>query len=51
LSGISVWFDPDAEIVRTKKAALTQAIKYVDMQLQLWNEFNNTEQQIKSETV
>jgi chromosome segregation ATPase len=25
--------DPDPEIVRTRKAALTQAIKYIDMQL------------------
>jgi chromosome segregation ATPase len=43
--------DPNPEIVRTRKAALTQAIKYIDMQLQLWTEFYNTEQQIRSETV
>jgi len=43
--------DPDPEIVRTRKAALTQAIKYIDMQLQLWSEFYSTEQQIRSETV
>ena len=43
--------DPNPEIVRTRKAALTQAIKYIDMQLQLWGEFYNTEQQIRSETV
>ncbi|MAF85825.1 MAG: hypothetical protein CL875_05035 [Dehalococcoidales bacterium] len=43
--------DPDPEIVRARKAALTQAIKYIDMQLQLWNEFYSTEQQIRSETV
>ncbi len=43
--------DPNPEIVRTRKAALTQAIKYIDMQLQLWSEFYSTEQQIKSETV
>jgi len=43
--------DPNPEIVRTRKAALEQAIKYVDMQLQLWNEFYKTEQSIKSETV
>ena len=38
--------DPNPEIVRTRKAALEQAIKYVDMQLQLWNEFYKTEQSI-----
>ena len=43
--------DPDPEIVRTRKVALTQAIKYIDMQLQLWSEFYSTEQQIRSETV
>lgn len=43
--------DPDPEIVRTRKAALTQAIKYIDMQLQLWSEFYGTEQQIRQETV
>jgi len=43
--------DPDPEIVRTRKAAVTQAIKYIDMQLQLWSEFYSTEQQIRSETV
>jgi len=43
--------DPDPEIVRTRKAALTQAIKYIDMQLQLWSEFYNTEKQIRDETV
>ncbi|MFC1994289.1 hypothetical protein ACFLVI_03395 [Chloroflexota bacterium] len=43
--------DPDPEVLRTRKAALTQAIRYVDMQLQLWSEFYSTEQQIRSETV
>ncbi|MBI2831678.1 MAG: hypothetical protein HYX79_05425 [Chloroflexi bacterium] len=43
--------DPEPEIVRTRKAALTQAIKYIDMQLQLWSGFNSTEQQIRQETV
>ena len=43
--------DPDPEIVRTRKEALTQAIKYVDMQLQLWNEFSSIEKQIRDETV
>lgn len=43
--------DPNPEIIRTRKAALEQAIKYIDMQLQLWNEFNNTEQLIKQETL
>ncbi len=42
--------DPNPEIVRTRKAALTQAIKYIDMQLQLWSEFYSTEQQIRNET-
>jgi predicted nucleic acid-binding Zn-ribbon protein len=42
--------DPNPEIVRTRKAALTQAVKYVDMQLQLWGEFSKTEQQINQET-
>ena len=43
--------DPDPEIVRTRKAAITQAITYIDMQLQLWNEFYSTEKQIRDETV
>ena len=43
--------DPDPEIVRTRKAALAQAIKYIDMQLQLWSEFYSTEKQIRDETV
>ena len=43
--------NPDPEIVRTRKAALTQAIKYIDMQLQLWSEFYSTEKQIRDETV
>jgi chromosome segregation ATPase len=43
--------DPDPEIVRTRKAALTQAIKYIDMQLQLWSEFYSTEKEIRDETV
>jgi DNA repair exonuclease SbcCD ATPase subunit len=47
---LSTFVDSDPEIVRTRKAALTQAIKYIDMQLQLWNEFYRTEQQIKNET-
>jgi len=42
--------DPNPEVVRTRKAALNQAIKYIDMQLQLWNEFYNTEQEIRDET-
>lgn len=43
--------DPNPEIVRTRQAALEQAINYIDMQLQLWNEFHKTEQSIKSEMV
>ncbi|MFC1865159.1 hypothetical protein ACFLYB_00385 [Chloroflexota bacterium] len=43
--------DPDPEIIRTRKAALTQAITYIDMQLQLWSEFFITEQQIRDETL
>jgi len=42
--------DPDPEIIRTRKAVLTQAIRYIDMQLQLWSEFYNTEKQIRDET-
>jgi predicted nucleic acid-binding Zn-ribbon protein len=47
---LGTFSDPNPEIVRTRKAALTQAIKYIDMQLQLWSEFYSTEQQIRSET-
>jgi chromosome segregation ATPase len=43
--------DPDPEVMRTRKAALTQALKYVDMQLSLWEEFYTTEQQIRDETL
>ena len=43
--------DHNPEIMRTRKAALTQAMKYVDMQLQLWSEFYKTEQQIREETI
>ena len=38
-------------MARGRKEALTQAIEYVDMQLQLWNEFHSLEQEIRSETV
>jgi len=48
---LKTFTDPDPEIVRTRKAALTQTIKYIDMQLQLWNEFHGTEQQIQDETM
>lgn len=47
---LKTYNDPNPEIVRTRKAALTQATKYIDMQLQLWSEFSNTENQIKNET-
>lgn len=50
-TALKTFHDPDPEIMRTRQAALTQAIKYIDMQLQLWNEFYNTEQQIKDETL
>jgi len=43
--------DPNPEIMRTRKEALTQAIEYVDMQLKLWNEFHGLGQEIRSETV
>jgi hypothetical protein len=43
--------DPDPEIVRTRKAALEQAIRYIDMQMKLWAEFHSTEKQIRDETV
>jgi len=49
-STLKTFNDPDPEIVRTRKAALTQAIKYIDMQLQLWSEFYSTEKQIRDET-
>jgi len=48
---LKTFSDPDPEIMRTRKAALTQAIKYIDMQLQLWNEFYVTEKQIRDETI
>jgi hypothetical protein len=48
---LKTFSDPNPEIVRTRKAALTQAIKYIDMQLQLWSEFYSTEKQIRDETV
>jgi hypothetical protein len=38
-------------MARTRKAALIQAIRYIDMQLQLWSEFYSTEQQITDETL
>jgi predicted small secreted protein len=50
-NALKTFNDPDPEVVRTRKAALTQAIKYIDMQLQLWSQFYSTEQQIRSETV
>jgi chromosome segregation ATPase len=50
-TSLKTFNDPDPEIVRTRSAALKQAIEYVDMQLQLWNAFNQTEQQIKNETI
>ncbi len=48
---LSTFTDPNPDIVRTRKAALSQAIGYVDMQSQLWANFGSTEQAIKSETV
>jgi len=50
-TALKTFNDPNPEIVRTRKAALTQAITYIDMQLQLWSEFYSTEQQIRSETL
>ena len=50
-STLKTFNDPDPEIVRTRKAALTQAIKYIDMQLELWSEFYSTEKQIRDETI
>jgi len=50
-TALKTFNDPNPETVRTRKAALTQAITYIDMQLQLWSEFYSTEQQIRSETL
>ncbi|MDD4877316.1 MAG: hypothetical protein PHQ86_09395 [Dehalococcoidales bacterium] len=41
--------DPNPEIVRTRQEALAQAIRYLDMQIQLWTEFNNIEAGIIAE--
>lgn len=41
--------DPNPEIVRTRQEALAQAIKYLDMQIQLWTEFRNIETDIIDE--
>jgi hypothetical protein len=50
-TALKTFNDPNPEIVRTRTAALKQAIEYVDMQSQLWNAFLGTEQQIKVETI
>jgi len=41
--------DPDAEIARTRREALTRAIAYVDAQIELWREFGAVEQDISLE--
>ncbi len=41
--------DPNPEITKVRKEALTQAIKYVDSQIKLWVEFNGIEDNIVSE--
>jgi hypothetical protein len=38
--------DPNPDIVRTRQESLTQAIKYVDGQIQLWTDFNGVEADI-----
>ena len=38
--------DPDPEIARTRKAALTKAIGYVEQQIQIWEDFGNIEKNI-----
>lgn len=43
--------DSDPEIARTRKEALSQAIKYIDAQILLWQNFNNLENDIVSEMV
>ncbi len=48
---LTIISDPNPEIVRTRKLALTQAIKYIDMQLQLWQNFYTTETDIKQQTL
>jgi len=42
--------DSNPDIVRTRRASLSQAIEYVDMQIQLWQEFSSTENDIRLET-
>lgn len=43
--------DPNLDIVRTRQASLTQAIKYVDTQILLWQNFNAIEANITTEMV
>lgn len=38
--------DPNPDIARTRQESLTQAIKYVDGQIQLWSDFNGVEADI-----
>ncbi len=38
--------DPNPDIVASRRAALTQAIKYVDAQIKLWIDFNGVEANI-----
>jgi len=41
--------DPNPDIVESRRTALTQAIEYIDMQIQLWEAFNDIEDDIVSE--
>lgn len=41
--------DPNPDIVRTRQESLTQAIKYVERQIQLWVQFNSIEADIATE--
>jgi hypothetical protein len=41
--------DPNPDIVRTRQESLAQAIRYLDQQIILWQNFNNIEADISSE--
>lgn len=41
--------DPNPDIVESRRTALTQSVEYIDMQIQLWEAFNDIEDDIVSE--
>jgi predicted nucleic acid-binding Zn-ribbon protein len=41
--------DPNPDIIKTRQESLTQAIRYLDAQIQLWTEFNAIEADIVAE--